>query len=161
MTGRCSHRRRRGGAQAAIVALAILLAVTGPAAGQTGTGQTGTGQTGADQTAAGGQPSDRGFDALEEAAGAGLLEPPSESEQQGYGCLIGTGMAGAIGMVAGPGELVLLMTGSNIVPANPVVFALAFSATALSGLCALGALAAPAAVRLWNLMYISLYSDEF
>lgn len=78
------------------------------------------------------------------------LGPISNSEVQGYGCLYTGAAATAIGAFAGSAELVQVLTGGSAVAVAPVDFALAVTGTVFAGFCAVGALAAPAVVRMWH-----------
>lgn len=78
------------------------------------------------------------------------LAPVSTSEKQGYGCMFagGAGLA-ATGMV-GSGDVVLLFTGATALPATtPLGVGLAVAGTVVASTCAVGALLAPTALRLW------------
>jgi len=79
------------------------------------------------------------------------LGPASTSEKQGYGCII----AGAAGLAAtfaiGSADVVLLFTGAATLPATgPAGIGLAVAGTAVASTCAVGALVAPTAERLWK-----------
>jgi hypothetical protein len=77
----------------------------------------------------------------------------SNSEVQGYGCLyMGAGTT-AIAAFAGSGQLVQVLTGGAVVTVAPVDLMLAITGTIFAGFCAVGALAAPAVVRIWHVYY--------
>ena len=81
------------------------------------------------------------------------LGPMSNSEVQAFGCLYTGGAATLIGAFAGSGQLVQVLTGGAAISVAPVDFALAVSGTVFAGFCAVGALGAPAVVRLWHEYY--------
>jgi hypothetical protein len=81
------------------------------------------------------------------------LGPMSTSEVQGYGCLYAGGGTTAIAAFAGSSELVQVLTGGSAVAVAPVDLILAVSGTIFAGFCAVGALAAPAVVRMWHEYY--------
>jgi hypothetical protein len=77
----------------------------------------------------------------------------TNSEVQGYGCLYTGAAATAIGALAGSGQLVQVLTGGSLVTIPPIDFALAVTGTVFAGFCAVGALTAPAVVRMWHEYY--------
>ena len=81
------------------------------------------------------------------------LGPMSNSEVQGFGCLYVGGAATLIGAYGGSGQLVQVLTGGAALSVAPIDFALAVTGTIFAGFCAVGALGAPAAVRLWHEYY--------
>ena len=81
------------------------------------------------------------------------LGPMSNSEVQAFGCLYTGGAATVIGAFAGSAQLVQVLTGGAAMAVAPVDFALAVTGTIFAGFCAVGALGAPAAVRLWREYY--------
>jgi hypothetical protein len=81
------------------------------------------------------------------------LAPMSTAELQGYGCLYTGGAATLIGTFAGSSQLVLVLTGGSILSVAPIDFALAVTGTVFAGFCAVGALGAPAVVRMWHTYY--------
>jgi hypothetical protein len=81
------------------------------------------------------------------------LGPMSNAEVQGYGCLYTGAAATAIGTFAGSSQLIQVLTGGSIVSVAPLDFALAVTGTIFAGFCAVGALAAPAVVRMWYEYY--------
>jgi hypothetical protein len=81
------------------------------------------------------------------------LGPMSNAEVQGYGCLYTGAAATAVGAIGGSAELVQVLTGGSIVAVPAVDFALAVTGTVFAGFCAVGALAAPAVVRMWREYY--------
>jgi hypothetical protein len=89
----------------------------------------------------------------ERAATPDQLGPPSNAEVQGYGCLATGGVATALGTIAGSDQMVLVFAGGSLAPATPVGLALAVAGTVFASFCAVGALAMPAAVRLWREYY--------
>jgi hypothetical protein len=80
----------------------------------------------------------------------------SNAEVQGYGCIYTGAAATAIGAFAGSGQLVQVLTGGAALAVPPIDFVLAVTGTVFAGLCAVGALAAPAVVRTWH----EYYDDE-
>jgi hypothetical protein len=79
------------------------------------------------------------------------LGPLSTAEKQGYGCLVAGGAALALTAVVGAPDIVLLFTGATALPAvNPIGVGLAVAGTAFASICAVGALVAPTAIRLWS-----------
>ena len=81
------------------------------------------------------------------------LGPMSNSEVQGYGCLYTGGVATMFGAIGGSGQLIQVLTGGAAISVAPIDFALAVTGTIFAGFCAVGALAAPAAVRMWHQYY--------
>ena len=81
------------------------------------------------------------------------LGPMSNAEVQGFGCLYAGGAATVLGIIGGSGQLVQVLTGGAAVSVAPLDFALAVSGTIFAGFCAVGALGAPAVVRLWHQYY--------
>ena len=78
--------------------------------------------------------------------------PVSTSEKQGYGCIFAGGAGLLLSMLIGTGETVLLFTGATTLPAtNPFGVGLAVVGTVVASTCAVGALVAPTAVRLWRI----------
>ena len=82
-----------------------------------------------------------------------VLGPMSNSEVQGFGCLYTGAAATVLGAIGGSGQLVQVLTGGAALSVAPIDFALAVSGTIFAGFCAVGALGAPAAVRLWHQYY--------
>jgi hypothetical protein len=93
---------------------------------------------------------DRADDA---AATPNQLGPPSNAEVQGYGCLAAGGVATALGAIVGSDQMVLVFAGGSLAPTTPLGLALAVAGTVFASFCAVGALAVPAAVRLWREYY--------
>jgi hypothetical protein len=81
------------------------------------------------------------------------LGPMSTAELQGYGCLYAGGAATVLGAFAGSSQLVQVLTGGAALAVAPIDFALAVTGTIFAGFCAVGALGAPAAVRMWHTYY--------
>jgi hypothetical protein len=79
--------------------------------------------------------------------------PLSNAVVQGYGCLGTGGMMTALGAFAGDSQLVLVFAGGSVVPATPLGLALAVTGTVFASFCAIGALAAPAIVHVWQEYY--------
>jgi len=83
------------------------------------------------------------------------LGPASTSEKQGYGCIIAGGAALAITAVVGTTNVIGLFTGTTALPANAGIteVGLAVAGTVVASTCAVGALVAPTAQRLWRIYY--------
>lgn len=80
-----------------------------------------------------------------------LLGPLSAPEEEGYGCLVAGGAALALTAAVGAPDILLLFTGASTVPAgSPFGVGLAVAGTAFASICAVGAIVAPTAVRLWR-----------
>jgi hypothetical protein len=91
------------------------------------------------------------------AATAGRTEDPttelgrmSNAEVQGFGCLYTGAAATGVGALAGTNELILVFAGGAVVPTTPLSLVLAVTGTVFASFCAVGALGAPAVVRVWN-----------
>ena len=83
-----------------------------------------------------------------------FLPPLSTSEKQGYGCLIAGGASLAATALVGSTEVILTFTGATALPGtNPVGIGLAVAGTVFASSCAVGALIAPTALRLWRYYY--------
>lgn len=83
-----------------------------------------------------------------------VLGPVSTSEKQGYGCLIGGTASLAIASIGGTQEAIILFTGATALPAaTPFGLGLAVAGTIFASTCAVGALVAPTALRLWRIYY--------
>jgi hypothetical protein len=79
------------------------------------------------------------------------LGPLSTAEKQGYGCLVAGGAALAVTAVVGAPDILMLFTGATAIPATgPFGVGLAVAGTAFASICAVGALVAPTAIRLWS-----------
>ena len=79
------------------------------------------------------------------------LGPLSDGEAQGFGCL-STGLAAtALTWVAGTNQMIMVVAGGTLAPTNPLGVALAVTGTVFASVCAVGALATPAVVRLWRI----------
>lgn len=82
------------------------------------------------------------------------LGPVSTSEKQGYGCLIAGGASLVLTAIAGTNQVVGIFTGaSSLPPAGPLGVGLAVTGTVFASTCAVGALVAPTAIRLWRYYY--------
>ena len=82
------------------------------------------------------------------------LGPLSTAEKQGYGCIVAGGASLALTAISGTGVVVALFTGASVLPAaDPFGFGLAVVGTVVASTCAVGALLAPAAIRLWRYYY--------
>jgi hypothetical protein len=82
------------------------------------------------------------------------LGPVSTSEKQGYGCLIAGGASLALTTAVGSAQMVAIFTGSpGVPPVGPFGVGLAVAGTIFASTCAVGALVAPAALRLWRYYY--------
>jgi hypothetical protein len=83
------------------------------------------------------------------------LGPASTSEKQGYGCIIAGGAALAITAVVGTTNVIGLFTGTTTLPVNAGIteVGLALAGTVVASTCAVGALVAPTALRLWRIYY--------
>ena len=127
--------------------LALLLAHVGPADAAASPRQAGI--TGSNATAA-----ERGGEADDgsPASPAGL-RPMTTSEMQGYGCLVSGAAATLLTVIAGTNELVMVFAGSPVLPTTSIGLGLAVGGTIFASVCAVGALATPAVVRLWNYYY--------
>ena len=79
------------------------------------------------------------------------LGPLSTSEKQGYGCLAAGGASLVVAGLVGTDDVLLVFTGATAVPAGvPVGLGLAVVGTVFASTCAVGALVAPTAIRLWK-----------
>lgn len=81
----------------------------------------------------------------------GTEEGLTDSQLQGYGCLVGAGLAVALVALAGPTEVVQVMGGADFftLPTAAVVWvSMAAGAGALN--CGMMGTVAPAAVHAWN-----------
>jgi hypothetical protein len=82
------------------------------------------------------------------------LGPISTSEKQGYGCIIAGGAALALTAITGTTEVIGLFTGATTLPpAGALGTGLAVAGTIVASTCAVGALVAPTAIRLWRYYY--------
>jgi hypothetical protein len=81
------------------------------------------------------------------------LGPMTNAELQGYGCLYTGGAATVLGAMGGSSQLIAVLTGGAAVSVPPIDFALAVTGTIFAGFCAVGALGAPAVVRMWHQYY--------
>jgi len=83
------------------------------------------------------------------------LGPASTSEKQGYGCIVAGGAALALTAVVGTGNVIGLFTGTTALPVNAgfTEVGLAVAGTVVASTCAVGALVAPTAMRLWRIYY--------
>lgn len=148
MVWRRIRQGRRRIALATIVSVGLTQASVGPveAAGMS---------RGAAMAATGEMMSDRSIDEMggPETAGPGMLGPASESQLQGYGCLVGGGTAAVLTTISGPNEMVLVIAGGTLLPTSVLGLAVALAGTVVASLCAMGALATPAVVRLWDIYY--------
>jgi len=77
----------------------------------------------------------------------------TNSEMQGYGCLTAGGVATALTAMTGTDELILVFAGGTVTPATPVGAVIAVTGMIFASVCAVGALATPAVVRMWNYYY--------
>lgn len=141
-----SGRIQRALIRVAIVAAALSQVVTGPAFAQQGPVSiaTTTGAVVAQQFGQAARPP--------QAAGEGLAET-SDAERQAYGCLVGGGAAAVLTAVAGATETVKIVAGGMLVPTNSLVLWVSLAGTVIASSCAMGALATPGVVRLWNYYY--------
>ena len=82
------------------------------------------------------------------AAAPDQLGPMSNAEVQGFGCL--TAGAATLGLTAfaGPNELVLAFAGGSVLPTTAIGLAVIIGGTIFASACAVGAIAAPALLRL-------------
>jgi hypothetical protein len=79
------------------------------------------------------------------------LGPLSTAEKQGYGCMMAGGASLVLTAMTGTGEVVALFTGATTLPAMDAFgLGLAITGTVFASTCAVGALIAPTAVRLWR-----------
>ena len=82
------------------------------------------------------------------------LGPISTSEKQGYGCLIAGGASLVLTAITGTNQVVGIFPGaSTLPPAGPLGVGLAVTGTVFASTCAVGALVAPTAIRLWRYYY--------
>ena len=79
-------------------------------------------------------------------------EPLNIFEIEGYGCLGAGGAATVATALAGADELILVF-GATISPTTPVGIAVALTGTIFASYCAIGALATPALIHMWNHLY--------
>lgn len=85
------------------------------------------------------------------AAPLDMTPPLSDSEAQGYGCLISGGLATGLTMLAGSDHLIKIVAGGTIGPATPAALIVALTGTVFASVCAVGALATSALMRLYDL----------
>jgi hypothetical protein len=88
----------------------------------------------------------------EETSGTSL-GPMSNAEVQGFGCLATGGTTTVLTVLGGTQELVLVFAGGSLPPTTSIGLALAVTGTIFASFCAVGALAAPAVVRMWHQYY--------
>jgi hypothetical protein len=79
------------------------------------------------------------------------MPPISDIEMQGYGCLVSGAIATGLTALAGSNELILVVAGGTLSPTNPIGAAVAFAGTVFASVCAVGALATPALVRIYRI----------
>lgn len=84
---------------------------------------------------------------------AETIPPMSDSEAQGYGCLVSGAIATGMTALAGTDELIKIVAGGTIGPATPAAAVVAFTGTVFASICAVGALATPALLRLYDIYY--------
>jgi hypothetical protein len=143
-------RFRCGLIQATIAALVLSQVSAGPALAQVmvnGAVTTGAGALAAQRAAE---------ETPAKAAAPGTMEPMSDIERQGYGCLLGGGAATVFSVLGGPTETILVVAGGMLIPTNRVVLWTALSGTVIAAVCAASALATPAVLRLWDYYYVGL-----
>jgi hypothetical protein len=82
------------------------------------------------------------------------LGPLTTAEMQGYGCMVAGGASLVLTAISGTGAVVSIFTGAAALPAiDPFGVGLAVVGTVFASICAVGALMAPTAVRLWRYYY--------
>ena len=81
------------------------------------------------------------------------LGPMTNFEMQGYGCLATGGLTTAVAALADSNELVLIFGGGTVPPSTPIALVIAVTGTIFASFCAVGALATPAVVRMWDYYY--------
>lgn len=91
--------------------------------------------------------------AINSSAASSDARPLSNPEKQGFGCLAVGGAAMALGAFAGFDELVLVFGGGGLAPTTTTGHVIAVAGMIFASFCAVGALATPAIVRLWNDYY--------
>ena len=78
------------------------------------------------------------------------MPPLTESQAQGYGCLLAGSTATAVTMLAGANEIVLVIAGGTLVPTSPFTLGIVVVGTVFASICAVGALATPAVLHMWD-----------
>lgn len=152
MTGGATARSHaaHGAARTIIVtaalALAVLTATPAGAAGPMQSAITATNATTSDRNNA---PSGAGSETLADDE----VGPPSDGEVQGYGCLISGAVATAMTWAAGTNQMIMVVAGGTLAPTNALGIAVAVTGTVFASVCAVGALATPAVLRMWHLYY--------
>ena len=86
----------------------------------------------------------------DEPATAGKLPPMTNAEEQAFGCLGIGGAAMALSGMAGYDELILVFAGGAVSPTTTVGHAVAVAGMIFASFCAVGALATPAFVWMWD-----------
>ena len=81
---------------------------------------------------------------------AGQLAPMTSAEEQGFGCLATGGLAMGLSAFAGYDELVLVFAGGSALPTTTVGHVVAVAGMIFASFCAVGAIATPALVRIWQ-----------
>lgn len=82
------------------------------------------------------------------------LGPLSTSEKQGYGCLFAGAASLAVTAIPGSGPMIGVFTGAAALPpVGTAGLGLAIAGTIFASTCAVGALVAPTAIRLWRYYY--------
>lgn len=83
-----------------------------------------------------------------------VLGPLSTSEKQGYGCLVGGGTALGLASITSASDVLLVVTGATaFATTQPLALTVAVAGTIFASTCAVGALVAPTAIRLWKYYY--------
>jgi hypothetical protein len=81
------------------------------------------------------------------------LAPITPIEMQSYGCLAAGAVTLGLAALVDRSELILVF-GATVVPTTPVGTVLAVGGVIFASTCAVGALAAPAVVRMWQYYHL-------
>ena len=81
------------------------------------------------------------------------LAPISDGEIAGYGCLASGAAATALMWLAGTNQMIMVVAGGTLGPTNLAGIVVAVTGTVFASVCAVGALATPAVLRMWDIYY--------
>lgn len=79
--------------------------------------------------------------------------PLTETQSQGYGCLI-TGVSGTgLALTSNLNEIILVIAGGTLIPTSYATVGVVIAGTVFASLCTVGAIITPAILHAWSFVY--------